>query len=547
MTDWNILFKLYIDACGDGLGAALHQVQIIDDKPTEGPVCYISRQIKPTEARYGASQMECLCLVWALEKLHYYLDGSVFEVITDYNAVKSLLNMKTPNRHMLRWQIAIQEYRGNMTIVHKAGNIHKNADGLSRWALANTPDNPAYVPLEAEPQIPIEGINITDIGTEFFEEVREYYKQDKNFHIWTSLLDKDCKDTSLVNALDEVWKNSYSEGRFHFIYSGQLSEDRTLEKVKNCAWWPSWRKETIEYCHTCDRCQKANRSTGKKFGLMIHIQEPKSPWEVVHMDWVTELPPSGDKSYNACLVIVDRYSKTPIFLPCHKDDTAMDTALLLWSRVISNKGLFKNFISDRDPKLTSALWSNLHRLFGNKLSLSTAYHPQTDGLAARMIQTLEDMIRRLCAYGLELKDSDGFNHDWCTLIPALELEYKTSFHFSTGQTPAILEKGWNPRLPEDTLRKDLIDIHTTDSRLKVMLDKVKHHAKQSMNDAFEYAKQTWDKSHKVPDFKVGDLVLVSTLTFNNVKGPKKLKDSYVGPFFIFALHGTNAVQVELSG
>ncbi|MBW0533656.1 hypothetical protein O181_073371 [Austropuccinia psidii MF-1] len=144
---WNITFKLYIDVCGNGLGAALHQVQIIVDKPTEGPVCYNSRQIKPTKARYCSGQMECLCLVWALEKLHYHLDGTVFEVITYSNAVKSLLNMKTPNRHLLRWQIAIQEYRGNMTIAHKAGNIHKNADGLSSWALANAPDNPAYVPL----------------------------------------------------------------------------------------------------------------------------------------------------------------------------------------------------------------------------------------------------------------------------------------------------------------------------------------------------------------------------------------------------------------
>ncbi|MBW0569909.1 hypothetical protein O181_109624 [Austropuccinia psidii MF-1] len=66
-------FKLYIDASGDGLGAALHQVQIINDKPVKGPICFISRQIKPTEARYGASQMERLCLVWALE-------GCVFEV-----------------------------------------------------------------------------------------------------------------------------------------------------------------------------------------------------------------------------------------------------------------------------------------------------------------------------------------------------------------------------------------------------------------------------------------------------------------------------------
>ncbi|MBW0567600.1 hypothetical protein O181_107315 [Austropuccinia psidii MF-1] len=66
------------------------------------------------------------------------------------------------------------------------------------------------------------------------------------------------------------------------------------------------------------------------------------------------------------------------------------------------------------------------------------------------------MIRIFCAYGLELKDSDGLTHDWCTLIPALEFAYKTSVHSSTGQTPAMLAKGWNPRLPANTLRKDLI-------------------------------------------------------------------------------------------
>ncbi|MBW0564998.1 hypothetical protein O181_104713 [Austropuccinia psidii MF-1] len=68
-----------------------------------------------------------------------------------------------------------------------------------------------------------------------------------------------------------------------------------------------------------------------------------------------------------------------------------------------------------------------------------------------------------------------------------------------------------------------------------------------MNDAFEYAKQKWDKSHKVPDFKGGDLVLVSTLNFHSIQGPKKLEDSFVGPFVIVALHGTNAIKVELSG
>ncbi|MBW0562570.1 hypothetical protein O181_102285 [Austropuccinia psidii MF-1] len=149
-----------------------------------------------------------------------------------------------------------------------------------------------------------------------------------------------------------------------------------------------------------------------------------------------------------------------------------------------------------------------------------------------MIQTLEEMIRGFCAYGLEFKDSDGFTHNLCTLIPALELAYKTSVHYSTGQTPSMLEKGPNPRLPADTLRKYLIDIHPTASSFNIMLDKATYHAKQSMNDTFDYEKQKWDKSHKAPDFEVEDLVLVSTLNFNNIKGPKKLKDSYVGPFVL---------------
>ncbi|MBW0466687.1 hypothetical protein O181_006402 [Austropuccinia psidii MF-1] len=131
LPDFEIPFKLYIDAaCSQGLEEALHQRQIIDGEPREGVICYISRKLEDSEARYGATKTECLCLVWALEKLHYYLEGEVFEVYTDCTALKYLLKMKTMNRHMLRWQIAIQDYRGNITIIYKEGKSHTNADGL---------------------------------------------------------------------------------------------------------------------------------------------------------------------------------------------------------------------------------------------------------------------------------------------------------------------------------------------------------------------------------------------------------------------------------
>ncbi|MBW0544970.1 hypothetical protein O181_084685 [Austropuccinia psidii MF-1] len=252
-------------------------------------------------------------------------------------------------------------------------------------------------------------------------------------------------------------------------FSGHLSEDRTREKTKACIWWPMWQKDVAEYCKTCDRCQKANKYTGKGLGNMIKIQEPSRTWEIFHMDLVTGLPPGGDRSYNAFLVIFERFSNTPIFLSCHKDDTAMDTALLIWNRVIS--------------------W--------------TAYHPQADGLDERMNQTLEDMVRRFCAYGLELKDFDGFTHYWCTILPALELAYKTSIHASTNQTPAILEKGWNHKLPQDSLTKELIGIHPRAAIYKEMLEKARNHEVRCMEEPFAYAKDKWDKSHATPDFKVG--------------------------------------------
>ncbi|MBW0515120.1 hypothetical protein O181_054835 [Austropuccinia psidii MF-1] len=158
----------------------------------------------------------------------------------------------------------------------------------------------------------------------------------------------------------------------------------------------------------------------------------------------------------------------------------MDTALLIQNTVILWTGIFTNIISERDSKFTSALWTNLHQLFGTKLYFSTAYHPQADSLAERIIQTLEDMVRRFFTYGLEFQDCDEFTHDWCTLLPELEFAYKTSIHASTNQTPAILEKVWNLKLPQDSLRKDLVEIHLISSSFKEMLDKARKHSIRCM-------------------------------------------------------------------
>ncbi|MBW0510700.1 hypothetical protein O181_050415 [Austropuccinia psidii MF-1] len=74
-------------------------------------------------------------------------------------------------------------------------------------------------------------------------------------------------------------------------------------------------------------------------------------------------------------------------------------------------------------------------MLGTKIAFSTAYNPKTDGLAERMIQTMEDIIRRFCAYGIEYKDHEGYSHDWVTLLPAVQLTYNTSQHSTKGNHP----------------------------------------------------------------------------------------------------------------
>ncbi|MBW0486801.1 hypothetical protein O181_026516 [Austropuccinia psidii MF-1] len=213
------------------------------------------------------------------------------------------------------------------------------------------------------------------------------------------------------------------------------------------------------------------------------------------MDWVTVLVPGGKENFNACLIIVDRFIKSIRCLQYHKEDTAMDTALFFWNNIISTCGVLKIIISDRDPKFTSEVWTSFYDMLGTKLVFSTSYHPQRDGLAESMIQTMEDILRRFYAYGMEYKDHEGYTHDWATLLPAVQLEYNTSQQSTTGKAPALVKKGWNPLLPVDHLKKDLLTIHPTGKDLHAVWKRACDTASKCIAEEKEYNKKRWDKSH----------------------------------------------------
>ncbi|MBW0500459.1 hypothetical protein O181_040174 [Austropuccinia psidii MF-1] len=159
---------------------------------------------------------------------------------------------------------------------------------------------------------------------------------------------------------------------------------------------------------------------------------------------------------------------------------------------------------------------------------------------------MEDIIRRFCPYSMEYKDHEGYTHDWITLLPEVQLAYNTSQHSTTGKSPLLVEKGGNPLLPVDHLKKNLLTIHSTAKDFHDMWKRACETAHKCIAEAKEYKKEKYDKTHMEPDFQEGDQVLVSTLNFNSLKGQKKMRDSFVGPFNKIKLRGKNAVEAILT-
>ncbi|MBW0573106.1 hypothetical protein O181_112821, partial [Austropuccinia psidii MF-1] len=308
----------------------------------------------------------------------------------------------------------------------------------SEWALEGGTPNSVDNDSERTETF-ILGISSSELHNEFFNAVMKTYFVQKLCGILLQLpqqkyrspeLEYQLEEPCALTIIDRDQKSFILQQCHDYPHMGHMSEDRTKERLARTAWWPKWEQELSQYINTCERFQKANRKNGKKYGLLQHIEKHKHPWETINGAWVTGLVPGVKESFNGSVIIVDRFRKSIT-------------------------------ISDRDSQFTSEFCTNLYDMLGTNLSFSTTYHPQTDGLAERMVQIMEDILRRLCSYGMEYKDHEGYTHDLDTLLPAVQLAYNTIQCSTTGKTPSLVEKGWNPLLTVDHFKKNLLTIHPT--------------------------------------------------------------------------------------
>ncbi|GFS53716.1 retrovirus-related Pol polyprotein from transposon 297 [Trichonephila clavipes] len=125
-------FIVQTDALNAGMGAVLTQ---LTEQGEERPIHYLSKKFSEVEKRYCTTEKECASIVFAIKRLHYYLDGNSFLVMTDHNPLVCLNRNVSSNPRLMRWALALQPY--NFRIVHRSGKSHKNADSLSRSVIDN--------------------------------------------------------------------------------------------------------------------------------------------------------------------------------------------------------------------------------------------------------------------------------------------------------------------------------------------------------------------------------------------------------------------------
>ncbi|GJX81060.1 putative reverse transcriptase domain-containing protein [Tanacetum coccineum] len=289
-------------------------------------------------------------------------------------------------------------------------------------------------------------------------------------------------------------------------------------------------------CWSCLTCAKVKAEHQRPSGLLVQPEIPQWKWDNITMDFVTKLPKSS-QGYDTIWVIVDRLTKSAIFMPMRETDPMDKLARMYLKEVVTKHGIPVSIICDRDPRFASNFWRSLQKALGTSLDMSTAYHPQTDGQSERTIQTLEDMLRA-CVI--------DFGNGWVKHLPLVEFSYNNSYHASIKAAPFEALYGRKCRSP--VCWAEVGQVQLTGPELVQETTERIIQIKQRIQTARDRQKSYADLKRKPMEFQVGDKVMLKVSPWKGVVrfGKRgKLNPRYVGPFKVLKKVGAVAYKLEL--
>uniref|UniRef100_A0A9J8B026 Gypsy retrotransposon integrase-like protein 1 n=1 Tax=Cyprinus carpio carpio TaxID=630221 RepID=A0A9J8B026_CYPCA len=217
--------------------------------------------------------------------------------------------------------------------------------------------------------------------------------------------------------------------------SGHPGSRRTLSLLNQRYWWPSIYRDVSQFVRGCSVCTITNTPRKLPEGKLVPLPIPHRPWSHLGVDFMTDLPKSNN--FTCILVAVDRFSKACKLIPLPGLPTAFETAEALFNHVFRNFGIPKAIVSDRGPQFISRVWQAFFRLLGVTVSLSSGYHPQTNGQTERKIQEIGRYLRSYC---------HQYQDSWSRYLPWAEYAQNSLRQSTTGLTPFQCILGFQPPL-----------------------------------------------------------------------------------------------------
>ncbi|KAJ1041135.1 hypothetical protein NDA10_004492 [Ustilago hordei] len=253
------------------------------------------------------------------------------------------------------------------------------------------------------------------------------------------------------------------------------------------------------------------------------LATPDRPWGSISLDFIEGLPPSkkyDSKTYDSILVIVDRLTKFAILAPTHKTVTAKQTAVLLYGHMVRLFGYPDHMVSDRGRQFISGAWKAFAEQMGVKHSLSTAYHPQTDGQTERVNQVIEQYLRMYCNYE---------QNDWANLLDTAAFVYNNTVHNSIGVSPFFACYGWNPKAHPDIPQRLGVN---DPGRFEYLMDGKERckYLQEQIREAQRRSVDQYNRKHKDIEFKVGDTVYINRRNWKTRRPTPKLDTRFAGPY-----------------
>ena len=446
--DPTLPIRLAGDASAYGVGAVISHMK----DGVEQPIAFASRTLLPSERNYSQIEKEALSLIFGVSKFHTYLYGRKFTLITDHKPLTTILGPKKgiptmAAARLQRWAVKLSAYTYNIEFRH-TGDL-ANADGLSRLPLQRVgsigydPESSCFNIHQVE-SLPVTGKQLANSTQtdDILSKVHKYITKG-----WPQQVDSvlkpyfEKKDELTVEGGCVLWgirvviPSKWREKLLNDLHRDHPGIVRMKNIARSYIWWPGLYGNIEQVAKSCEDCQAVKNSP--PVAPLHPWVWPTRPFQRVHIDF------AGPFQGAMFLVAVDAYSKWPeVFV---MQSTTVNKTIEILRHVFAMYGLPEQLVSDNGPQFTSEEFAIFMKLNGVKHTRSAPYHPSTNGLAERFIQSMKQGLKASLSSGLSL------SHRLSNFL----LTYRSTIHSTTGVSPCSLFLKREVRTRFDLLRPDI--------------------------------------------------------------------------------------------